>query len=283
MKTQGCEIRTMTRKEIDLAVEWAAQEGWNPGLHDSDCFYRTDPKGFCLGLLDGKPIGSISAVSYGDSYGFIGFYIVTPNYRGKGFGIQLWHEAMKRLSGRNIGLDGVLAQQENYKKSGFKLAHRNIRYQWRSDGKNRVAQGVVRLSEAPQEELSAYDAKLFGLQRERFLECWITRPQTVALGILQKGKLVGYGALRKCREGFKIGPLFADGPGIAEALFLSLTSDLAEGRAVFLDVPEVNSQGVLLAERYGMAKVFETARMYTREQPNVPLDKWFGVTTFELG
>jgi ribosomal protein S18 acetylase RimI-like enzyme len=283
METQGYEIRTMMREEIDLAVEWAAQEGWNPGLHDAECFYLADPKGFSIGLLDGKAIGSISAVSYGDSYGFIGFYIVTHDCRGQGFGIQLWHEAMKRLSGRNIGLDGVLAQQENYKKSGFRLAHRNIRYQWRSDGKNRVAQDVVRLSEVPREELAAYDAKLFGLQRERFLECWISRPQTVALGILQSRNLVGYGVLRKCRDGFKIGPLFADGPDIAEALFLSLTRDLAEGSAVFLDVPEVNSQGVRLAEKYNMTKVFETARMYTKEQPNVPLHQWFGVTTFELG
>ncbi len=283
METQGYEIRTMTREEIDLAVEWAALEGWNPGLHDADCLYRADPKGFSIGLLNGKAIGSISAVSYGDSYGFIGFYIVTPGCRGQGFGIQLWHDAMKRLSGRNIGLDGVLAQQENYKKSGFKLAHRNIRYQWCSDGKNRVAQDVVRLSEVPREELAVYDAKLFGLQRQRFLECWISRPQTVALGIFQSGKLVGYGVLRECREGFKIGPLFADGPDIAEALFLSLTSDLAEGSAVFLDVPEVNSQGVRLAEKYNMTKVFETARMYTKEQPNVPLHQWFGVTTFELG
>jgi ribosomal protein S18 acetylase RimI-like enzyme len=283
METRGYEIRTMNREEIDLAVEWAAQEGWNPGLYDADCFYRADPEGFCIGLLDGKPIGSISAVSYGDSYGFIGFYIVAPDYRGKGFGLQLWHEVMKRLSGRNIGLDGVLAQQENYKKSGFKLAHRNIRYQWRSDRKHSVAQEVVRLSEVPREELASYDTSLFGLERERFLECWISRPQTTALGILQSGKLVGYGVLRKCREGFKIGPLFADGPDIAEALFLSLTHDLAEGSAVFLDITEVNSAGIRLAEKYGMAKVFETARMYTKAQPHVPLHKWFGVTTFELG
>lgn len=283
METRGYEILTMRREEIDLAVEWAAQEGWNPGLHDADCFYETDPQGFFVGVLDGKPIGSISAVSYGHSYGFIGFYIVKPEYRGKGFGIQLWHEAMKRLAGRNIGLDGVLAQQENYKKSGFELAHRNIRYQWRSEGKRRVAPEVVRLSEVPREELSAYDAKLFGLDRERFLECWISRPQTAAFGIVQSGRLTGYGVLRKCREGFKVGPLFADSPDIAEALFLALTSDLAEGSAVFLDVPEVNPQGIRLAEKYDMARVFETARMYTKEQPNVPLHQWFGVTTFELG
>ena len=29
---------------------------------------------------------------------------------------------------RVIGLDGVVAQQENYRKSGFELAYANIRY-----------------------------------------------------------------------------------------------------------------------------------------------------------
>jgi hypothetical protein len=28
---------------------------------------------------------------------------------------------------------------------------------------------------------------------------------------------------------------------------------------------------------------FETARMYTKEVPPVPMDRFYGVTTFELG
>ncbi len=38
------------------------------------------------------------------------------------YGVEPWN------SWRTIGLDGVLAQQENYRKSGFQLAYRNIRY-----------------------------------------------------------------------------------------------------------------------------------------------------------
>lgn len=32
-------IRSMTRPELDLCIQWAAAEGWNPGLHDADAFY----------------------------------------------------------------------------------------------------------------------------------------------------------------------------------------------------------------------------------------------------
>lgn len=283
MPKQKYDVRTMTRAEVDLAVDWAASEGWNPGLHDADCFYLTDPKGFFIGLLNEKPIGCISAVSYAESYGFIGFYIVKPNYRKRGFGIPLWNKAMEHLSGRNIGLDGVLAQQDNYKKSGFQLAHRNIRYEWRSTRNKEEAGEVTEVSKVPAEDLLTYDAKLFGNRRDPFLKCWISRPCTIALGILQEDRLQGYGVLRRCRHGFKIGPLFADSADLAETLFLALTADLPVDTPTFLDVPEVNPQAMRLAEKQGMTKVFETARMYTKEEPCVPLHQWFGVTTFELG
>jgi hypothetical protein len=190
---------------------------------------------------------------------------------------------MEHLSGRNIGLDGVVAQQDNYKKSGFQLAHRNIRYEWRSIRNQREAQGITALSQVPTEDIVMYDAKLFGNRRAPFLKCWISRPGIIALGILQGDRLQGYGVLRRCRHGFKIGPLFADSADLAEALFLALTADLPVDTPTFLDVPEVNSQAMRMAEKYGMTKVFETARMYTQQAPRVPLHQWFGVTTFELG
>src|SRR3989344_1657368 len=121
------QVKRMNRKDLDTAVEWAAKEGWNPGLYDADAFYTTDPNGFFMGYLNDEPVASISVVSYGNGFGFLGFYIVKPEHRGKGYGIKVWNEALKYLSSHNVGLDGVVAQQENYKKSGFKLAYRNIR------------------------------------------------------------------------------------------------------------------------------------------------------------
>ncbi len=97
------QIRTMTEDEVGLAIEWAALEGWNPGLNDAACFYAADPEGFLVGLLDGEPVAAISAVCYGDTFGFLGLYIVKPQYRGRGFGLRIWKAAMDRMRGRNIG------------------------------------------------------------------------------------------------------------------------------------------------------------------------------------
>lgn len=283
MTVKNFNVRRMTREELDLAVDWAAAEGWNPGRHDADPFFAADPHGFFLGALNDEPIGCISAVVYDEAFGFLGFYIVRPEYRGQGYGIQIWNTGMAYLGKRNVGLDGVVAQQANYQKSGFKLAYRNIRYQGTAGALGQPQGGhLVELTNVPFAELLAYDRSHFPAERPRFLRGWNQQPEGAALGVQRNGKLAGYGVLRPCRSGFKIGPLFADDERLAEELFAALTGRFP-GAVVFLDTPEVNPAAVALARRYGMNPVFETARMYTKEPPDVPLSHIFGVTTFELG
>ncbi|HEY8095690.1 MAG TPA: GNAT family N-acetyltransferase [Methylobacter sp.] len=273
----------MSHEEINIAVDWAASEGWNPGLYDADCFYAADPEGFLVGELNNELVATISAVKYGETFGFIGFYIVKPDYRGQGYGIQIWNAGLERLSGRNVGLDGVVAQQSNYRKSGFELAYRNIRYEGVSGGVKAETPEVIDLSQLPFEVVEAYDRPFFADNRTRFLKAWLNQPESIALGIMQKGKLSGYGMVRACRSGYKIGPLFADSPELAESLFVSLQAEIMPGKPIYLDVPETNHDAVALAEKHKMKLVFETARMYTGVFPDLPLNRLFGVTTFELG
>ncbi|MBP0594978.1 GNAT family N-acetyltransferase [Paraburkholderia sp. LEh10] len=279
-------VRTMTADDMELAIEWAAKEGWNPGINDARCFRATDPDGFFIGEWRGEPVGSISAVAYGEHFGFIGLYIVKPEFRGKGLGLRLWQHGIAYLGTRNVGLDGVVAQQPNYRKSGFKLAYRNIRFQGivAVDG-TRDAARVDDLADArqlPFGQIAAYDGQFFPAPRERFLNEWINQPDAVALAKVGDGRIRGYGVLRRCREGRKIGPLFADDAQIAQALFTALAAR-CPAETVALDVPELNPAAIALAERHGMTSVFETARMYTREAPDIPLAQLFGVTSFELG
>jgi Acetyltransferase (GNAT) domain len=276
-------VRTMRRQEIDLAVDWAAAEGWNPGLHDANCFYAADPDGFLIGLLGDEPVATISVVKYGTSFGFVGFYIVAPGHRGRDYGINIWNTGLARLQGRTVGLDGVVDQQENYKKSGFVLAHRNVRYQGVRAGNARAISGIIPLSTLPFSEISAYDQQFFPDTRVQFLKCWINQPQAAALGFVEGGALAGYVVLRPCRAGYKVGPLFADRPDIAEVLLLGLQEDIPSGAAIFLDTPAVNGAAVDLARRHSMTAVFETARMYAGGKPDLPLERVFGVTSFELG
>lgn len=276
-------IRTMTRQDVDLAVAWAAAEGWNPGLEDADAFYAADPNGFLLGALGEEPVATLSVVKYGAAFGFLGFYIVRPEYRGQGYGLQIWTAGLAYLKGRTIGLDGVVAQQENYRKTGFVLAYSNVRYEGVGGGAAPTDPAIVPLATLSFETVRAYDQPFFPEDRQTFLKSWISQPRSTALGILQHGKLAGYGVLRPCRVGHKIGPLFADSPELAERLMTALQAQTPAGSPLFLDVPEVHVAAVALARRHGMKVVFGTARMYAGTAPALPLARLFGVTTFELG
>ncbi len=276
-------IRNMTRNDIKIAIDWAAIEGWNPGLYDAECFYSADPNGFFIGEINNEPIATISAVKYGDTFGFIGFYIVKPEYRGQGYGIQIWNAAMNYLHDQNVGLGGVISQQDNYKKSGFKLAYRNIRYEGISGGQLFKNEQIVKLSDIPFEIIDSYDSQFFPDNRSTFTKSWVRQPKSNALCILRDHKLLGYGVIRKCLNGYKIGPLFSNNFKFAESLFLALTSSIKPSEPIYLDTPEINQEAVALAESHDMKPVFETARMYTVKSPELPLNQVFGVTSFELG
>src|SRR5215218_8157994 len=69
-----------------IAVQWAAEEGWNPGLDDGERFARADPGAFLCTERDGEVVATVSCARYGEAYAFIGMYIVRPDLRGQGSG-----------------------------------------------------------------------------------------------------------------------------------------------------------------------------------------------------
>ncbi len=283
MSDNELQITKMTLEEMHFAIEYAGREGWNPGLGDAASFYAADPEGFLIGKVKDEFVGCVSAVRYGDHYGFLGFYIVVPELRGRGFGLQLSAAGLGQLEGRSMGLDGVLAQQDNYRTMGFEVAYRNIRYEGSGLGDPGAGESLRPVADVSFDELSAYDATMFGVSRKAFLKPWIAQPDSVGFAIVDRGKIQGYGVIRPCYTGWKIGPLFADTVEQAETLLDALMGQAGAGEPVYFDTPEVNPAAVGMAEARGMQRVFETARMYKGQAPSIPLDRLYGVTSFELG
>lgn len=274
-------IRTCSRAELELVLSWAAAEGWNPGKHDALPFQVADPAGFLLGLFHGRPIAAISAVRYSPSFGFIGLYLVVPEMRHQGFGLQLWRAGLDHLQSCTVGLDGVIAQQANYARSGFQLAYRQIRHGGPAP-RTSLSPSLIDLRHVPLAQVLAYDQLTFPVPRPGFLAAWISMPESLALGKIANGRLHGFGVRRACLEGHKVGPLVADDEVSAEELFVGLCAGVA-GQPIFLDVPEVNPAAGRLALRHGLQPVFETARMYKGGKVTINTGQVFGVTTFELG
>jgi len=277
-------ISTASSDDIAMLRTWAAKEQWNPGLHDGTAFHAADPHGFFVGRLDGEPIAAISAVRYGTDFGFIGFYITRPEFRGRGYGIQVWHTGMNHLAGRNIGLDGVVDQQDNYRKSGFRLAWNNVRYEGVPTGAAEPPSGVevVDARTLPFPELADYDRRFFPAARDAFLSGWIGHRGHTARAAVDGSGVRGLAVLRPAGDASRIGPFYADSPEVAAALLHAVAATVP-GQPVAVDVPDVNDPSVRLMESCGMAASFRTARMYTGPDPEVRRPGIFGVSSLELG
>jgi hypothetical protein len=284
----GIEIRPATAAEFATAVEWAAAEGWNPGLDDLGVFHRTDPSGFIMGFEGVEPVSSISVVRYPGGFGFLGFYIVRPDRRGTGIGMATWNAGMAHLSGCVIGLDGVVAQQENYRKSGFVLAGRNIRHEGVPKRVDAEAEGSD-LRPVGANDLAAladFDAAHFPVRRDAFIRDWaLPGDASRRRAILARagGEITGLGVIRPCLSGCKIGPLFAADAATARAIVSNLIAGTPPGTEVALDTPQDNPAAMALAAELGLEPVFETARMYRGEAPRLPVRQVYGITSFELG
>ena len=273
-------IRTLTASEVETLVDWAAREGWNPGIGDAVALRSADPDGFIGAFVDGEMAAGISAVAYGPGFGFIGLYICRPDRRGEGHGKAVWEAGMARLGNRIIGLDGVAEQRANYQRMGFVPAYETVRHSGRPAG---LPEGgdVRPVTAADMAGIFAYDRQCFPAAREAFLREWL-RPPRIALLSAGSNGIAGYGVARRCREGFKVGPLFADRTDLALAMVADL-SDAIAGEELHIDVPAGQVQFTAMLQAAGMVPGFTTTRMYKGGRPGNAPSTVFGITTLELG
>ncbi|KAG1666451.1 hypothetical protein FOA52_015121 [Chlamydomonas sp. UWO 241] len=279
-------IEVATQADVELVRTWAVTEDWNPGRHDVLPNMATDPHGFLMGKVDGVPVATISAVRYDAHYAFLAFYIVLPEHRGKGYGVAMWRAAMKQMEGRIVGLDGVLKQQANYVRSGFKLDYVQERWAGVADGTPfELPPHIVQVSDDNFNALLHYDRVCHPAPRTAFLKAWTSIPGSLALcAMAPDGKTcVGWGQIREGEDGHKIGPLFADSADDADAMLRALLAHLPRGTSYCIDIPQVNQAAQDMRVRYGLTKSFEVGRMWHGGNPNLPTDKIYGCSSLELG
>lgn len=266
-------IRQLTLPQIGTLLDWAADEGWNPGLADAAAFHATDPNGFIGAFAGDTMVAGIAAVAYDQGFGFIGLYICHPHWRGQGHGKAVWDAGLAYLGNRTIGLDGVPEQQGNYAAMGFVKAYESVRMSGTLTG-----QGGAGTVPAPAvtEAMLALDAACFPAVRPAFLARWLSPPHRL-LTVVRDGDLAGYAVLRPCREASKLGPVFARDLAAATALL-----DQVEG-PVQIDVPAAQAGWIDLLTQRGFTPGFATARMYRGAAPLLAMGQVFAITSLELG
>jgi hypothetical protein len=265
--------------------DWAAQEGWNPGLSDIDVAWAFDPGAFIAIRDNGELAGGGVIIAYGRDAGSMGLFIMRADLRRQGIGRLLWHERLRRLRARlrpdaPIGMDGVFNMAPFYEAGGFSFLHRDLRYQGNAAGQRDPA--AIPLDRIAWPELAAYDARVSGIQRPDFMRLWLSLTGGTGFALRQDGGLSGYGFLRPCRSGCKIGPLYADNADVARRLLASLLATIP-GQPVSLDLPEPNEAALRIMGELGWTQTFGCARMVNGIPAAFPVAEVFGVTSFEFG
>jgi Acetyltransferase (GNAT) family. len=274
-------VRTLQPEEVAELVGWAAGEGWNPGHHDAEAFRAADAYGFLGCFVDGNFAAGISAVAYGEAFGFIGLYICRPEFRGQGFGRRVWDAGMAYLGQRVIGLDGVPEQQANYARMGFQPLYETVRWSGIAPPAIAVPDGIHRATAADLPLMTEFDRRYFPAPRDSFLASWLRPPRTVFVAG-RGGQIAGFAVVRDCGEGSKIGPLFAVEEEVAEALFAACLAS-RPGGSLHIDMPQHQVGFCETLEHAGFTPGFTTARMYRGPAPSVALGGIYGITTLELG
>ncbi|MBN2615800.1 MAG: GNAT family N-acetyltransferase [Bacteroidales bacterium] len=279
-------FRKLDFDDVKKLVRWAEEEGWNPGPHDAEVFWETDPDGFYGFYLNDQLIAGGAVISYNGAYGFMGLFIVIPEFRNRGIGRTLWYQRRDLLISRlhndaAIGMDGVVDMQPFYRKGGFEIAFKDERYE-RLGEKFDLSPHIYPVMETELNELLEYDRQCFGYSRPQFLIPWMNRPGTLTFQYIENGVLKGFAVRRKAAQGYKIGPLFADNESVAEELYKACLNSVA-GARIYLDIPMINRGAVELVKKYRAHYVFECARMYRGNPVQTNIHKIFGITSFELG
>jgi GNAT superfamily N-acetyltransferase len=278
----------MRTPPLPTILNWAASEGWNPGLDDAAAFLAADPDGFFTHDVDGQPVAAISVVNHSDDFAFLGLYLCRPEYRGQGLGLALWNRAIQHAGSRTIGLDGVPDQQGNYCKSGFQLAGQTVRWQGVLAPGMSAARPVTPADIA---KILRWDRDQCGYQRRDYLTHWLQGTDTRhSLCINRQGKIAAYGTVRRCVDGVKIGPFAAETDQDASDLLAGLVqADSNSGvpdmpvMPVMVDIPGDRPALSDLLKQKGFTPGFETARMYKGAAPKANPARFSAVTSLELG
>jgi GNAT superfamily N-acetyltransferase len=275
-------IRTATLEDMPILIDWAAKEGWKPGIYDAELNFLADPTGYSVAALQGEVVGCVGHLRYGNVFGYICFFIVKPEHRGKGFGRRLFERALVATAACPVVmLDGVPAQWDYYTKRGFLRAYNLSRFKCNGLGFDAPPpeESIVPLADVPFDVVCAYDQRHFLASRPEFLRAWISQPESLALGVLRGGRLCAMGVRRRLPDGFKVAPLFADTPADAAALLRRLRT-VPPTAHVYIDAPEASPEAMALVA--GMEREFTAGRMF--RGPPLPLPAGlYAVTSFEVG
>ncbi|KAF9149093.1 hypothetical protein BG015_009132 [Linnemannia schmuckeri] len=222
---------------------------------------------------DPSVISVISAIRFGDDQAWIGCYITDPKYRGRGYGISTFNQALEHVgpTRKSVGLNAVFSQVDNYRRSGF------TNPSWVNERRRGSVRDLIEVQE-PQlaarivggefdedlvllsdervdwDQLPGIEKRYTGFNRPGFVKDWVrfhaSHPEHHRVGVAvlsrtqkdeESGKplVLGYGCVRPGFTSYRAGPLYARDAETAKKLLVKLAVEVlaADKREPLVDVP----------------------------------------------
>jgi GNAT superfamily N-acetyltransferase len=270
-------------EDWNTVEEWMIAEGYDPGCGDAQAVATLDSSALVIGMLGQEPVSAISLVRVSENYAFLGNHIVREGYRGRGLGVATRRSALPHAGTRVIGLEAVPEQVKTYERAGFTASHSTVGYHGCiSYGRRRSDPHVKALEPGDLAAVAALDALCSPHGRTGLLAAWFAAPATTTVVYRDRGEVTGFGAVRPSRSGHRIGPLIANTPQIALALYDALTA-AHPGDPVHLNCPAPNTAGSDLAHQRGLIRTSHTVRMYSRPVRPSAMARCYSIASLAWG
>ncbi|MCK4851728.1 MAG: GNAT family N-acetyltransferase [Candidatus Omnitrophica bacterium] len=269
-------IRHMVESDLPAVLRMASGEGWVSDITEFRIFIEFNPFGCFICAMDGRILGSIMTFCHAES-AWVGNFIVSKEYRGRGIGRRLLSQAIEYLDKKKkqIYVNAADDARKLYKKFDFKDVISVDRWQ----GKAVKPAGDT---ENPREAMSdilsfiELDARIWG--DERF--ALISRLSSLRHSRSYFG-LPGFLMYGNTGDSITIGPWEVKGGDeeIAEKLLISGLSGLRPGSKILLDVPAVNEKAARILARHKFETVGSTMFMCRGKSPRIHFKEIFSLAT----
>ncbi|MCA1760312.1 MAG: GNAT family N-acetyltransferase [Bacteroidales bacterium] len=264
-------LKILEPADIGQALRLSKAEGWNQTEKDWEFLINNDDN-ICLAAdVDGKIVGTATAINYENNVAWIGMVLVDKEYRGRGLSKRLLSALFEQLKYcRSIKLDATPAGQPVYRKFGFedeylinRMTSDSVSRKSLPDENTSFAEPVY-LKNIP--EIVDLDKKVFGANRKQLIEFLFENYTDNAWMIKQNGQISGFALGREGTRFFQVGPVVASTTADAKGLIVKSLSQLEDHQAV-IDILEDKVELTDWLESIGFVKHRHFIRMYRKENP----------------
>lgn len=254
-----------------------------------------EPTGYMLAYEADQPVGVGGAVNWG-AFAYIGMVGVTPTHQGRGIGAQLMRQILAWVERQGcplVVLDATAAGEPLYSRLGFMAEDQRL-VMVRPAGIPVTEQPLVLpqetldeglrlapITDADWPALLAYDASIFGADRQRLLlALWAELPNHGWLARDASGSICGYGL----NMGNRLGPFNADSLAIGESILHRLLSLSVAEQPTNIICTARNQAFVQTFQRYGFTQQRSCIHM-RRGSDATPTDlrRMLGQIAFAVG